>query len=68
MNGVPSLPSLEALQDANSTNQQDSRDNRQQESVSQWHADDKDGHYNFKDGENLTPRCNQSMQYIHLFT
>ena len=66
-NGLSSLPLLEFSEDANATNQSQHgvcyknpvhQYNQQQETVSPWHDDDKDGHYNFEVGENLTPRCN----------
>lgn len=29
-----------------------------------WTGDDKDGHYMFALGENLTPRCNMTLAFI----
>ena len=66
-NGLSLLPLLEFSKDANATNQSQHdfynnkpvhQYNQQLETVSPWHDDDKDGHYNFEVGENLTPRCN----------
>ena len=31
-----------------------------------WREDDKDGHYTFELGENITPRCNDPLNLTHL--
>ena len=31
-----------------------------------WREDDKDGHYTFELGENITPRCNDLLNLTHL--